>query len=95
MIAQGIMIDMFNAGQNRSSIPKNKRYSDPVKVNDNNTAIAEIIAVCRIGDKLDMFVFIKRFSSGNRLNGYADAWLTRWYERISKPSLYPARGPSC
>lgn len=78
VIAQGIMSDMLIAAQNRSSIPKNRRYIVPVNVTDNNAAIAEMIAVCRIGDKLEMVVFMKSVNSGDILNGCADEWLTRW-----------------
>tara|TARA_R110000824_G_scaffold281102_5_gene469381 strand:+ start:372 stop:635 length:264 start_codon:yes stop_codon:yes gene_type:complete len=87
------MIDIFIDGQNRSSIPKNMRYSAPVNVNDNSTAIAEMMAVCRIGDKFDIVTFMNLFIGGDRLNGYADAWLIGWYElasNISKNGPFPS-----
>ena len=72
------MNDMLIAGQNLLSIPKNRKYIVPVNVTDNNAAIAEITAVCRMGDKLEMVLFMNLFHSEERLNGCAEAWLTRW-----------------
>ena len=78
VIAQGIKNDMLIAAQNRSSMPKKSIYMVPVNVTDNNAAIAEMTAVCRTGDKLDIVVFMKTSNSGHILNGCADEWLTRW-----------------
>ena len=66
---------MLTADQNRLSKPKNTRYALPVSVTDNNAAIAEIIAVCRTGDKLDREDFMTCRHSQEILNSYADAWL--------------------
>jgi hypothetical protein len=79
---------MLIAGQNRSSIPKNRKYIAPVNVTDTNAAIAEMMAVCRTGDKLDIVVFMKLSDSGEILNGGADAWLTRWYGIVANWSNF-------
>jgi hypothetical protein len=88
VIAQGIKNAMLIAGQNRSSIPKNRKYTAPVNMTDTNAAIAEMTAVCRTGDKLEIVVFMKLSDSGDILNGRADAWLTRWYEIVTNWSNY-------
>mgnify|MGYP003674407300 CR=1 FL=1 len=78
-MVQGISSAMFIADQNRLSIPKNIRYAAPVNVTDNNAAIAERIAVCRIGVKLDKEDFMTCCDSGHRLHSCANQWLISWY----------------